>query len=343
MKKPEFFDAYTSYLKVAFVSLSFLIPLALLYYLYPQSFDLTWKGRTFYLFFVWLFILEIILGWDSYKTKSTSRFSNAHILIFCIALALPTIFVVIANFFGLNTIILNSARQNRMAWPWADWMPLSVEYLVFAVLFVVVVFLAYGMKGLKDFSMPAVFLGIIGAVYMIDNLYPYGEFTPFQIFVPTTATLAATFLNFLGFRTILSNSSGMPDLTVVDSQYHVARFQIAWPCSGVESLLIYTVTILLFLKKTSIPLKLKLIYFAIGAAVTYLINILRIVTIYLIALNGGDVSLFHDYYGQLFSIAWIASYPLIIIGTQTLLNKISLKKHVPQGKSSEFGTKNITV
>jgi len=111
----------------------------------------------------------------------------------------------------------------------------------------------------------------------------------------------------------------MPVLIAWDSQGRYSPpFAIGWPCSGVESLLIYSVTILLFLQKSVIPWKHRIIYFVIGGIVTYFINILRIVTIFVIAINGGDVWTFHDYYGQLYSITWIISYPLIIIGSRAL-------------------------
>ena len=55
------------------------------------------------------------------------------------------------------------------------------------------------------------------------------------------------------------------------------------------------------------------IIFVIGAVGTYIVNILRIVSIYVIAINQGDWRTFHDYYGELYSITWIIAYLLIII------------------------------
>jgi hypothetical protein len=42
-------------------------------------------------------------------------------------------------------------------------------------------------------------------------------------------------------------------------------------------------------------------------------------------MNGGDVQTFHSYYGPLYSIAWIAAYPLIILLSQSLWCKITSK------------------
>ena len=306
---------------------SFIVPFLVLYFLYPNSFEATWKGRTYYLFFLWLVSLEMILNWEKLQTNKINKLGSIRTIAFVIALLLPTVYVVAANYYGLNSVIENLAKQNNVYW--AIWMPLSTEYLVFTALFVLIILLSYGINGWKDFSISTFFLGTIGLIYIIDSFYPYGRFAPFQIFVPTTAKLAANVLNFIGYQTSMFVTRNpyygyMPYLTAWDPKnpLKIANFGIAWPCSGVESLLIYTVTILLFLKKTPIPWKQKAIYFIIGAIVTYFINVLRIVTIFVISINGGDVWAFHNYYGQLYSITWIISYPLIIIGSRVLWGKI---------------------
>jgi thaumarchaeosortase len=209
-------------------------------------------------------------------------------------------------------------------------MPLSAEYLVLTALLVLIISLKYGISGLKDFSISAVFLGTMGMIYLIDNLYPYGRFAPLQIIVPTTASLASNVLRLMGYQTLfLGDPHGLPTYIAWDKYNNYSgAFSIGWPCSGVESLIIYTVTILLFLKRSNMSWKVRVAYFAIGAAVTYFINVLRIVTIFIISINGGNVTQFHDYYGQLYSITWIISYPLIIIGTQALGRKLNLGKRI---------------
>jgi len=313
--------------------LSFIIPFLVLYSLYSDSFEMTWKGRTYHLFFLWLFLLEMILDWEKLQARKISKVKSARTIAFIITLLIPTVYVIVANFLGLNSAILNLARQNNIQSPWAEYMPLSTEYLVFAVLFALIILLAYGIDGLTDLSISVFFLGIIGVIYTIDNLYPYGSFTPFQIFVPTTAMFSERVLNLIGYQTEwLGERQGTPVLKAWNSK-GVAKFGIAWPCSGIESLLIYSVTILLFLKKTAIPWKQRIIYFAIGAIVTYFINVLRIVTIFIIGIDSGDIGVFHNYYGPLYSITWIMSYPLIIIGSRALWRKI---------RNWKTGTKDVS-
>jgi thaumarchaeosortase len=319
---------------------AFAVPLLWLYLLDAGSFELMWKGRTFQLFFVWLIALELILSWETIQPNKMGRLISAKTLAFIIALLLPTVYVVLSNYLGLNTAIAEASRQSGVTW-W-DSMALSTEYLVFAVLFCLMIFLQFGKKGLKDFSIPAFFLGIVGALYTIDNVFPYGQFTPFQLLVPTTATLAAAVLNLMGYQTSLATAGNMPRLTATDpaNPLRTATFDIAWPCAGIESLLIFTVVALLFLKRMPISWKAKTAYFAVGAAVTYFINILRIAAIFTIGMNGGDVQLFHFYYGPLYSIAWIVSYPLIILGSQSLWRKIADKKgnKKPRGNKEDVKT-----
>lgn len=333
--------------------LSFIAPFLILYSLYAWSFEQTYHGRTFLLFFLWLVALEIILGWEKLKTK-VNKLRSIRTVLFIIVLLLPTIYVIAANYYGLNTIIKDLANQyispaDPLKDQHASLTAISTEYLFFAVLFCLIILLAYGINGLANFSIPTLFVGTIGLLFIIDLLYPYGKFTPLQIFVPWTATLAANVLNLMGYQTRMVFRTDpvygyMPYLTASDpknlSRY--AGFGIAWPCAGVESLLIYIVIILLFLKGTGIPWKHKILYFAIGAVVTYFINILRIVSIFLISMDYGypstQAAQFHNFYGMLYSITWIISYPLIIIGSRALWGKIRNWK-TDTKKTVDFSTR----
>ena len=63
----------------------------------------------------------------------------------------------------------------------------------------------------------------------------------------------------------------------------------------------------------------------IGAVGTFMVNVLRIVTICIIGTNIGEeaMNLFHSYFGELFFIAWIMTYPLTIINSRTIWVKLS--------------------
>ncbi|MEM2910919.1 MAG: exosortase/archaeosortase family protein [Candidatus Bathyarchaeia archaeon] len=316
--------------------LSFIIPFAILYSLYPNSFESTWKGRTYYFFFLWLILLETILSWEEFK-KEKWRAKTIKTVALATFIALPTIYVVVANYYGFNNFIVDLALRYKIGGSeasFANMMPLSVEYLVLTVFFALVILAEYGIGSLPKYAISIFFLGLIGMVYLIDNLYPYGWFTPFQIMVPTTAQLAANVLNFMGFQTKLDNIrnpvyGSLTLLSVYNSEgATLTRFAIGWPCAGADSLLIYSIITLAFLKKKNVSLKAGLAYFLVGAIITYAINVLRVVSIFLIAINGGDWARFHDYYGSLYSITWIISYPLIIVGSQVLWRKLRSGKRL---------------
>ena len=318
---------------------AFTIPFLWLYMLDAASFELMWKGRTFQLFFIWLLSLELILGWENLQADKLRKLVSARTFAFIATMTIPTIYVAASFYWGLNAEITNWATQSGVTW--ASSMPLSTEYLVFTAAFCAIVLLQFGFKGLKTFSVPAFFLALVGVIYTIDNVFPYGQFTPFQILVPTTTALAAAFLNLMGYTTSIDYGSfqgNVPYLTATNPNNPTApptTFGIAWPCAGIESFLIFTVVALLFLKRMPISWKAKIGYFIFGASVTYVINALRIVEIFMTGMayggNSLQVDLFHFYYGPLFSIAWIVTYPLIIIASQSLWHKI----HKPRTTKSQ--------
>lgn len=320
--------------------LSFVAAFSILYYLDPTSFDYTWKGRTYYLFFIWAFFLETLLSWDDLE-MSGWKLKSIKSIIFPITLLLPIIYVMAANYVGFN----GYTNFNELVVKWAinykiggsdpyfsGKMPLAMEYLVFTIIFEFIIITEYGISKLGKYSLSIFFLGLIGFIYLIDNLYPYGAFTPFQIIVPTTASLAAFFLNLMGYQATLEVSNNalpkirMEELKNPDGRKFLGWIGIGWQCSGVDSLLLYSVITLIFLKRSGLSPREKIGYFIMGAIVTYLVNILRIISIFVIGTIHGVGSeewwRFHDYYGPLYSIIWITAYPLIIITVSSLWKKL---------------------
>lgn len=323
-------------------ALSYVPPFLILYTLDPSSFNYTWKGRTYYMFFMWTVFLETILHWDNLKVESWKE-KPRKAAVFLAALSLPTIYVLAANFISfnqyqnLNQFIMELSRKRGMRDEWfIGKMPLAIEYLILTVIFDFILLLGYGMSGVAKYSTSSFLLGLVGFIYLIDNLFPYGLFMPLQLLVPLTAFLAANVLNLIGYKTTIAVESSpiyglIPSLKVEglknpDGTPYPSGVGIAWPCAGVDSLLIYSITILTFLKGGEFSRKQKVFFFIIGAVVTYFLNILRIVTIFIIGtvygVRSSEWGRFHDYYGPLYSITWIVTYPLIIIAINSLWKKI---------------------
>ena len=338
------FKSSSAHVKVLLVFLSILVPFALLYGINAKSFDQIYNGRAYYLFFAWLVILVFAFDWKKYSTEPSS-ISNKNKIAFGIALTLPTFYVIACTFFGLNVFIMNMGKLGGIIPPWLNDLPLSVEFMVFALLFGAIFFAAYRRKGLSDFSIVVALLAAVGVINLLTILYPYaGEFkqsfTPFQILVPSTTNLSSDVLNLMGYKTMILNSADYAPTLIVSNGYSNYGAQIAWPCAGIDSLIIYSIVMLLFLMRTDFSRIQKVVYFAFGAVITYFINVLRIVTIFLIGLSGdiAGVSAFHGFYGQFYSTLWIVSYILLIVGSRILWNKLrpaKLEKTIVRDEKSK--------
>jgi len=294
-------------------------------------FDLTWKGRMFYLFFLWLLLLETILDWEVIVEKRHTFQNRFRVFLTCVFAAVPTLYIVSVNFFGLNQIILNLGQALRIGQDFINesW-PLSVEYLILLSFFIFATWLAYGLAGLRSSSISLSLLGGIGVIYLVDTIWPYGTFKPMELLAVPTAAFATALLNLLGYEVELTFPSpyippqrlaeygSMPYMLVARGAKS-AGTHIGWPCAGVHSLLLFTLITLVFFKKTTMQRDRKIIFFLIGAAGTYLTNIFRIASFFTISINYGKDAgeVFHNSYGELYFVAWMFLYFIIIVTIQS--------------------------
>ena len=290
------------------------------------SFETTWKGRLFYLIFLWFLVIEAAMDWD--KVVDFQPKKRRTIAISLLLALIPMVYILATNFFGLDSVLLNIGRyslaihsSNADLSP-SDFLhfswPLSVEYLVFAVFFMSAIWFAYKFRGLKIFSISFALLGGIGVAYMLDTIFPFGVFKPLQEFaLPTSATAAALF-DALGYSVSLNypvrlGESLLPSLTVTMAG-KTASVSIAWACAGVQSLFLYVLIMAVFLKKTTISAFRKVSFFTIGLFGTFFVNVLRIFSIVVIMIQQGNEAgmAFHNTYGELYSFVWIFLFILLI-------------------------------
>jgi thaumarchaeosortase len=82
-------------------------------------------------------------------------------------------------------------------------------------------------------------------------------------------------------------------------------------------MIIYTLVMLAFLLKMEIPLKRKLIYFAIGTFGTVAVNVIRITSLSLYALvvttNVQEWEAFHSVAGEIMFLPWLGIYLGIVM------------------------------
>jgi len=174
LNKMRFSSAHIkAFMEGLFVPFSLVLPILVLYIFDPNSFQSAWKGRFPYIFFLWLFVLELALAWRRLPKNTLGTSKWVRTLVAAVAMAIPTAYAVATFHFGLNQEIVELGKWVGVPYevygPWFlqfSW-PLSFEYLVFTVFFAASVLLTFGIKGLRRFSVSLFFLGAIGSFYMV--------------------------------------------------------------------------------------------------------------------------------------------------------------------------------
>ncbi len=304
------------------------------------TFDVTWKGRMFYLFFAWFLVMEAAFGWQEMnKRKTKNRVLLASSLV---CAAAPTVYILATNFFGLDLSLLQAGITAGIPAVYSDntpsdflhlFWPLSFEYLIFFAFFTSAIILAYRSRGIRTFAISLSLIGAIGIAYLLDTVFPFGVLKPLQeLALPITATTAALF-DLLGYNVVFSfpvNSGGsMLPALMVNNGVQSASVTVSWACAGVYSLLLYVLVMLVFFKRTNISSFRKLVYFVIGLIGTFFAAVLRIFAIILVYLYDGKAAgvTFHNTYGELFGFSWIFGFILMIV----LIERFSLVERTQSG------------
>jgi thaumarchaeosortase len=334
------FDLYPKFILQSVIFFSaFIVPIVIIYISDAGSFDYLWKGRAPYLLFFWLLLLEFFLGWKKLNVDNLI-FWNKKTIFSTLVLFFP-IFYAIGLKFGLYDGILELGRlvgvpfEQFGEWYLTHSWPFSFEYILFAIFFVVTIWMLYGKQGLKVFTVSEFFIFGVGIFYMIDTFYPYGTFTILQSFVPITVSVVSFILNVFGYRTstFLGGEDGL-GLTVSGTSSSYSAI-VSWSCAGSHSLFLYSFMIMLFLRGTNISRTRKISYVIIGAIGTFFVNILRILAILLAGVNSGAslAATFHEFYGEFFFITWMFIYLTVIYLLETKI--FNNKKSVISNNKSE--------
>lgn len=293
------------------VPLSFILPISMLYFSNPDSFELIWhsQGRAPYVIFLWLLLLELALAWKKIANKWPS------IVAMAITIVAPTYLTGIFAFALKDEVmelgkLVGAPYLAHGEWILESWA-LSIEYVVLTICFVISIWLVYKNDSFKIFSVSMFFLGATSCFHMIDTFYPFGTLTVPQAFATVTASSAVQVLNWIGYEASISGfHEGMPILYVAGLPG--PRPVIGWPCAGVQSLFIYTFVIMLFLKvihfslprrtiRACIPKRLKLIFktkatdfllerkitrAVVIAAEMFIVTVLKNVPLYMVVVIG---------------------------------------------------------
>jgi exosortase/archaeosortase family protein len=166
------------------------------------------------------------------------------------------------------------------------------------IAFIAVCIAFYGFKGLKQFILPTAYLSILIVGYRLEF-----AITEVAFLEDSLAHLMASIL--IVFNITASANNNL--VTLYSRQGNIYYLLVDAPCTGIKGMLAYGSLAILMILDVKTTHKHKLLWTAIGTIGTFLINILRLLTIFLAAyLLEIDTALaIHTYLGYSLFIIWI--------------------------------------
>ena len=284
---------------------------------YSDSFSLSWnQGRGGFLFAM-AFIAAELVGLK-YRISKTRFF-------IVLGLAALTIAYFAALPLGLEQYIRDGANSYTVSlvdsWVWL-W-----DFIVMSVYVASSLFILFGKKWYKIAPAGAIYLAGSAAILALDAFFPFDSLGPLQFIVPIYLQIDQGVINFIDDYVVnvgpedpdnpANPANARDNLLILNGLHGPFALKVYWPSAGVHSMIIYTLVMLAFLLKMDIPLKRKLIYFAIGTFGTIGVNVIRIMALSLYALvvttNVREWEAFHSVAGEIMFLPWLGIYLGIVM------------------------------
>ena len=327
----------------AYPLLFIVFPIIFLIIADPASFTLVWFvgqqiGRAGIAFVFFL------VAWDFHDTRKkfkATRDKRRYILVAIILLALLIYyyFRIFNGFFERPPI--NPANNTPMDSAFTTYIrvyvtshlgvsqdsPLSfllaMDYLTYAVYCILATVILYSSGSILLMATPVIYTVGSAILDMMDAFFPENSLAFLQVWVYLIWNVVIFILGLTGFHTnidLLKGAIKPPSLLLQGNQLYLWGFKgfialvIYWPSSGVVSMIIYSLVILILMVKLDASRTRKIIYAVIGATGTYFVNVIRITLIVLyVTYISLDVEAFHESIGDVLFIAWIFIYLLLVI------------------------------
>jgi thaumarchaeosortase len=285
--------------------------------LYPDTFSLSWnQGRGGFLFAMAFIAAELVgLRYQISKTR----------FLIVVGLAALTIAYFVALPLGLGDYIRNGADFYTVSlvdsWVWM-W-----DFIIMSIYVASSLVVLFGKKWYKIAPAGAIYLAGSAVILALDAFFPFDSLGPLQVIVPVYLWIDQGVVNFID-KAIINVGPEKPDspappattrdnLLILNGLHGPFALSVYWPSAGVHSMIIYTLVMLAFLLKMDIPIKRKLVYFAIGTFGTVAVNVIRITSLSLYALvvttNVQEWEAFHSVAGEIMFLPWLGIYLGIVM------------------------------
>jgi len=314
------------------------VPILFLFAVAPQTFELSWAGFGKLgrggLFFVLFFLGFDLLDFKPGKIRWNKR---QKILTAFVVVAATIYFVEVGLGQEVTNFIFSIGKSLGASGEVSNSFLMATDYIAMSIYLAVLTAVLFTLRSIRRVITPIVFsLGML-VFYMLDAFFPYGSLGPLQFWanfiVAGVAFLAKVFgLPIYGFTNHLT----------INGLHGYYRLVVYWPSVGVQSILIYSVVMIVIAAKLRAPVLRKFIYAAVGIAGTVFLNVVRIFTIsyygYVYATSGQQLDAFHNAIGEVLFPIWIVVFLVLIleiedrISDKTSAGRKSKKKSKPNAR-----------
>lgn len=292
------------------------LPIVLLFALAPGSFELSWAGFGKLgrggLFFVLFFLVFEI---TDFRKRAHFNLNRKRIVGLCAIVAVGLFYFVAvgASEWFLN-LIYSIGPPGGSGGGSNSWL-MSVDYSTYALYILALAVVLFGLVAIKNVITPILLSAAFLVFYLLDAFFPYGQIGPLQFWanfiVAAVGLLAKLFgLPIYGFSNYLT----------IQGTKGLYRLAVYWPSVGVQSMIIFSVVMLVVAAKLDIPILRKVVYAAVGVLGTIFLNVLRIFAIayygYAYATSGQQLDAFHNSLGEVVFPIWIVLFIFLILGIE---------------------------
>jgi len=218
---------------------------------------------------------------------------------------------------------------------------LAMDYLAYAAFCVATTALLYSPKAILRMATPVIYVVGSAILDMMDAFFPEDSLAFLQVWVYLIWNVVVLLLGFMGYNTNPNPLQGkipIPSVLLQGNRLYLWGFKgpmtlaIYWPSSGVVSMIVYSLVILVLMVKLEAPRKRKLVYAVLGAAGTYFVNVIRITSIVLyVTYISLDVEAFHQSIGEVLFICWIFIYLLLVLHIENMYARTQRSKSGVKG------------
>jgi thaumarchaeosortase len=298
------------------VTLVLISPIIFTLIFYSDTFSLSWnEGRGGFIFAM-AFIAAELIGFRQEVSRKK----------FFIVLVFATLTIIYFAFlqFGLHDVIHDSGLSYGVrSEVIGSWM-FMWDFAIMALFVGSSLAVLFGRKWYKIAPAGAIYLVGSAIILSLDAFFPFDSLGPLQVIVPTYLQIDQAVVRFIDSH-IMDIGKGAvatarDNLLLLNGLHGPFALKVFWPSAGVHSMIIYTLVMLAFLLKMDIPIRRKLIYFAIGTFGTVAVNIVRITSLTLYALvvttNVREWEAFHSVAGEIMFLPWLGIYLGIVMYTE---------------------------